>query len=482
VRGLVLIDVDNVASEHIEELERDAWRLLRACKAHVSLESCLVSFAFNLDSVERYELTFQDLRRCGKALATVFDVSDPVIEIALTLVMPQAADVVLERLTREAPTAAGAGRYGFAAVLTRDEALKASVRDFVGASSRIPWFDVAKDYVGIALLRPANAIDATRAVPPPSPAPGAGKPPTDIAHYTVRVSGGYAVAVWAATRPADIPAGADLRDLARCAQREPWVLSQIGVTETTVRGLARMAQLPGEPPFLGSLSPKDGVEIRGKGARPTEIRQPTKPSVGIGAARCEMGATVGSRLPIHVLIAAGDPIPVDGVGIRTREVIQRLSPGAALHRSKALVRFCRDSRGFKAQVARDPTRQPAAWWLRESKTTSELSVPTRLLVDDLDAHAVSMRGLAWCPYRLALRSPLETGATVDVQDCIAQGQIGGGSCAGPDGKPVWVAVLAASRPATPGPTVVAPIHTIDRNRGLDSFPELLWALPIVVAQ
>src|SRR4051794_39854082 len=80
--------------------------------------TAVVCIAANTFRFYEDKLRAGELREEARRLAAAFGATCERVEIAITLTMPQSADFVLKRLTAEAPSAEGAGKYDYAVVLT----------------------------------------------------------------------------------------------------------------------------------------------------------------------------------------------------------------------------------------------------------------------------------------------------------------------------------------------------------------------------
>ena len=476
MRGLVLVDLDNVmGAQSLEDCVEGCGRWLRRQREQARLTECVVCMAFNTTTVAEHRLTFAGLHAAARALAASMAEGEPRVELGLVLTMPQAADVLLARLAREAPCAEGAGRYAFAALVSKDRGLARSLASEV--FTRKGWRELqGRAWPGVSWLMPSGGTAVER-MPPVAVASGRnGVAPETSGRYTLCVDNG-ALAAWAGDRAPDVAPDMELVALADEVDRRPWLLSQVGATRRTLRGVDRLSRLPG-PMRLGPLSPKDAVEVRGGAACPSEVDGPAGASVGIGAARFDrQDATVATRLPVAVLGAGRGPYQVDSGVLNLTAALQQVPEGARLG-GAVRVHLSRRRSELVAEVEHSASQQPAAWWVESSKTTSVRRVDDadRFMPREATVAGVPMRYPGGRPTRLALRSPLDRGAQVTVAAAIAPGTIGTAS----NGE-ATVAVFSPIKPLAADATIVVdPIHTVSRGGRMADFPLDLWTLPLVV--
>ncbi len=224
------------------------------------------------------------------------------LETGLTLQVPDGADNLLERLLEEAPRPEHAGQLERVALISQDMGLMGRVRGLLGRPRQDqPWFGVHRFWHDHANQRTFRDYKT----PAPAP-PGEAQPPKPSRSTRVRTAAeARAVGDW----PLDLALGADLPDLARRIEANPSILTQIGATERSLRGLDRLARIDAdELTTTGPCAAADGLEFH----RPGHHQPGTvgfvqfEPSpVGAGAVHLQRhGATVRCDAPYKVLIEA----------------------------------------------------------------------------------------------------------------------------------------------------------------------------------
>jgi hypothetical protein len=474
MRALILVDLDNVIGDGLLELVGDARPCLEKRRSS-SLKECVTAFAFNTVTGYSHNLTWRSLEDAARAFATALGATQSRVEIALALPMPQAADVLLARLARSAPTDAAGGPYHLAVLMSQDNDLARDLGGEVFARDKSRWVQLERGWLSAW-------------GPTPGAAPLVRKPPERArasGSEAVALSGAYTELVselghagWARERPLDLGPDRELRALSVRLEEDPWLLSQIGATQRSLRGIAR---LPLGAEVLGPVCSKDGVELRGDAPRPTRLSALIAASVGIGAVRSPIErATVASRLPVGVLQAAlgGGGARCDRGGVSPQRALQRAAVGAALTDDPVEVRLRIDRRALVAKVKHDSTHQPRAWWLAgERRVTTEQRIDgaARFLPASVRTSGVPYR-TAGSPIPLALRCPLEPGAQVRCDAAIAQGTIGQAWWCPPLGKARPIAVYAPRHIAPTEGLRVEPVHSASHG------PSELRDIPLMVAQ
>ncbi|MCB9609773.1 MAG: hypothetical protein H6716_24485 [Polyangiaceae bacterium] len=486
MNGLILVDLDNVLNGLRGEDALETFTR-RACERRGPVAgSWSVVFALNTAAVTGYALTFEGLRDAGRALGAAAGDPQPTVEIGLALTMPQTADVLLARLAREAPEAGAAGPYHHAIVCTADVGLAESLGSvlYVRAGGT-GWRETRDDgWLGREWRMAEGGRPVVRKF-----ADGAlrlarhSQPVLD--HHTVCVGSG--MDDWAATRSMDVEPGSDLRKLACQLDERPWLLSQVGATRKSVRGVARLSRLPSDPPpLLGSVAPDEELEVRGTAPRPTSAHEPSAASVGIGAVRFRgTGATVASRLSPTVLASSGTTHRVDFLGVVVPAALQQLKFNVPLGDATVLVRLSHRGDDLVAKVQHSSVTQPQAWWLTGATTVkSEHRSPNgSLLPKSISVTAAPVRPSAQFAAQLALVSPVRDGEELRLEHDVAAGTIGVGWTQPSCGKSRPMAVFSHSRPLRGGDKLcVTPIQLRRRLGPLARAPEALWSLPVVVPQ
>ena len=486
MRGLLLVDLDNVLRGLAGPNALETFTRRVSARLEAAGGRCSVVFGLNTDTALRNEMTFEGLREAGRALGEAAGDSEARVEVGIALTMPQTADVLLARLAREAPAEASSGPYSRAVVFTDDRGLAEALGDeLFERDRRHPWIKLRTDrWLGTEWQMPEGGKPIVRK-PPPSPRARQQDAVLPMGGYTICITPGREA--WAARRPMDADASLELMHLAAELDECPWLLSQVGPTQTTLRGIERIAGLPcARRPTLGAIAPKDGVEIRGGAAAPTSGQDPENASVGIGAVRfVGSDATVASRLPVSVLRSASAAYPLDRRGVNVRAALQQLPTDTVLGDKTVKVRLWRTRSDLVAKVEHSSTSQPQAWWLLgETAAKSELRLPhPELLPSSIVVTAAPIRPSANFASRFALSSPVAAGDDVRVRGGIAAGTIGVGLTQPAFGKARPIAIYSPSRPLQDGNIVrVAPIQLVPRSGPLWQAPTDLWSLPLVVPQ
>jgi hypothetical protein len=354
-------------------------------------------------------------------------------EMALCATMPQTADVALLRLATESP-ALDATPYHAIVLLSADGDLRGYMERLVTGYGGVR----ASGYAGpgsneLTLWRCPNGLKR-RAPTSPTAAPP-GTPPENLACYTLPIDS-FGLAGWAYSKRLDLEPGSDMRSIATQVQRDPWLLSQIGLTTNTVRGVSRFARL-GDDATIGPCGPRDGVEVRGTGGCAGEARHIRVASVGIGAARLDdnVSGSVATRLPVAFLRESGAPWPAASWGsLEDARILQRLSPWAPLG---AKVRVVFERGRPVASVRRSsPKLQPEAWWILRTECRTDLWIDGLDTIVPYQAESIARampvpRGIRFPNDRmasLALRCPDDgpVDARVDPGGDLEVGQLGQG--------------------------------------------------------
>lgn len=483
MRALLLVDLDNVladlADARLETFDRRASATLERLRKCGQVTEAVTACACNTTSVLTYNLTFKGLRRLGSHFRDALGAREGHTEVALALTMPQTADVLLRRLVSHAPRQEWSGSYDLVVLFTGDVGLSADMGDHL---ARRGWVRVLHErWAGTAWARANDGHPAIRQ-PPARCRSGSGTAPS-LDAVTVEIRGGDAIAQWAGQRHVDSPPNHSLHELTQLVDRKPWVLSQLGATQTSLRGIARLEQLPSDHPILlAPVSPKEGLEVPGTRDLPGAGSAAREASVGIGAVRLqEPGATVSTRLPVQVLEKLPGDIPLSGGRVNDHRPLQRVEFGAALGKDSVQVQFRRAGDILVAKVVHDAARQPKAWWADKYSASSEQRVPgAGKLVSDsfvcwgmpvrssLGGNALSLGAPARGPLRIRPLGPIpEHGLGL----CVGEADPAGS-------KPM---ALLALRPVLSDAVVtVRPLDRLERSGPLVGLPEGLWKLPLLV--
>jgi hypothetical protein len=266
--------------------------------------------------------------------------------------------------------------------------------------------------------------------------------------------------------------------------RNPWVLSQVGVTfevdhtkvQGSVRGVARLrATLLGQATTL-ACAPEDGVEVghgSGLAAWNFQVQNPTvtRATVGPGAVRLSwlhngvhLGLTLRTRLPSWLVASNASNLQTSlsaGPVLDDEAVLGTCTK--ALHAPLAKVRFSSHQNLLLSKV----TSTTECWWWHPSSNPWCLPVPSGTarvhgagpllgaMLKDIDAEQAVAPGAL-----LYLRSPLAFGTMVQVIHPIPRGQIGLGEV---PGTGLRCAVLA-SRALAAKPVPCMAIQAVSTRR------------------
>jgi hypothetical protein len=424
-------------------------------------------------------------------------------EIVLCATMPQTADVALLRLATEAPDAGGL--YDGLVLLSSDRELGRQVSTLAESCNGILADSGLQRTVGGRAWRwgtggglRRRAVLSAKARPP-------GSPPASLACHSLAIDS-LGLAGWAYGRDLDVPPNSDLPAIATRITEQPVLLSQLGLTTQSVRGVGRLGRMPGTG-AIGDCSDREGLEILGELSCSGIATSARPASVGAGAICLEDGVTgsVGTRLPPRFLTQAGGPYPVEERGtpgqryavLDDNRLLARLAPWNPLG-AEVDVEFA--TRGKTARVrvkSRAAKMQAEAWWVGDSRCTTELRIDALqdMIPQAVVAAAAAMPlppatrfppggAFAGSRARVGLRSPHRDSieVRVDPRGDIAAGTIGQG----------WVekrpaALLAAGRSWTAGTSVLCvPVQDIpwaERRVIRSSLPqgaaEWLDLLPIL---
>ncbi|MBI5489011.1 MAG: hypothetical protein HY905_16880 [Deltaproteobacteria bacterium] len=421
-------------------------------------DGVVVVFGCNTATVCRRCLSFDRIRFVAHRLARLVEVPsgtsgrcapDPVsFEFVLTLTMPEAVDAALVRMLVNAGAAETAGSEFRQVLLVSDDlGLRRDV--FWGLSRRRPWLNPDRKAAAGALGRSVWRFDvASRPLIRSFPRePNVTEKPCPASTGPVVVIDRPELAAWAARQRLQ-PTG-NLPDIARQVTIRPAVLTQVGLTRATVRGvdrLRRRAASPGAPIPLGACDARDGLEYcmsaSHRRADPAARRQvqvlPT--ALGPGAVRLHCGDppdlvnTLATRLPLWVVRAAAQAGGLCALRVRwpalddekalaavrsevapaDEHVTVRLSavrvdrtdrsdqgtgspPGSCGADSLA-------RRGLGAQIERPGDSPPRAWWVLvhpHADRHSDVDARAKLRVEDAEVAGAlpgnSIHGIAGYP-------------------------------------------------------------------------------------
>lgn len=471
---LVLVDVDNLIGKLHERPLAGSLdpTSLRPRLPFRSERSCpvLVSMAMNLASAEAFS-GWDAIRSLATLLARqVAPRSSEVrCELALCLTVPEAADQALLRLFGHSPERDPEGDFEEIWLFTRDFGLS----NLLTATLKPLCPGRSGDGFRYWSLPGSVARDVPRALPA-STSGSVNLPPVTATLDTA------ARCAWAASRRVQCPS--EWPELLDTIARNPWVLSQVGVTwpagrsEGSVRGVARLrAQLEKREAFL-DCSPEDGVEYgsgRVQEAWDFHPKNATaqEASVGPGAVRVswveqggERGLTLRSQLPAWL-------VRQHGAQIRATTGEPRLDEEAVLGQFHGLaagpmvkVRFSVQGSALQAKI----TSGGPCWWWRPTSRPGLVNAPKGRYeapgaeifcprpLEDIEAAQGVAPGL-----QLYLRSPIAPGTTLVLPEQAGRGQI----------KLAWLAsdparrcAILAPRKLSAGPLACSPIQSIQPTR------------------
>lgn len=454
-----------------------------------------------MNSATATETSWDHVQRFCRRLAALLSLrGSPDIEIALTLPMPQTADAALLRLLSQTPISDHAGSFHSVWLVSQDRDICSRIEWALGGRMprRSGETDLSMIRRWLAPVEKPGLVIARRQFEL-GELPECGQEPLP-AVWSARVNtpGRAVVASW---RPVDVATGADLRDLGQLIGGNPCILSQIGLTATSTRGVARLRALldarpgTGEPPMLGVCTEHDGLEVHHpvSSLGQHSATYPESASVGIGAVYIpSLSATVRTKLPLDLLRGLNRPV-VASFGPQSA----RLDDDSILRSAHAqqppcaigrlAVRLATKGNTLVAQVSdRDRTFQPSGWWLRRDKSLvspkdsfrieAEGRLLPRMICDVACGMAPDANGT------VLLMSLHRDGHAVRVNAAIAPRTIG---LARSGTMPV--ALLASSAPIPCGTLPCTAIQRIDVRTLLADYPGIALAvindlrrLPLVV--
>lgn len=403
MRTLLLVDLDNIPPG-----------VIVAGLGHPFVSEVLRAvLLLNLDTARGDP----DPAAIGAALAGATRARLEGVEVALVAPVPQAADALLLPLLERSPFVDGAGEFGRVALLSRDQGLHEELA--ARLAGRKPtrhryrdewrWFDLP------APLR--------RKQLPPTPAPGEGALP---AHYSAAVSTRSA-ALAAQQRPVEAPSGAGLRAVAAAIRERPHVLTQVGPTTASLRGLERLDRLlrAHDVVPIGRVGEGEGLEVHAGAATPPPTRVVPGPAPGLARLVGEE-RTVLCRIPPSAMIglAAADFAPGPDGDLEAMRTLRALGGEGRVHLGLARGGFLR------ATVLRSPGEPPPIWWVdgTTGRATSELRLrisqvrlPHPIKADaritryrDDTQHGLRLAAPPTRPVMVRVRAPAEAGHIVAV--------------------------------------------------------------------
>lgn len=378
---LILVDLDNVAGDlglvtrflpRESPLVSGRWiqggEAVTVPTVRAADAPCVVVFAMNLETArDTGDSMHQHLDRVARHLAHfIANSSEVTVEIALTLVVPQAVDALLLRLLRRAPVDGHDGAFDRVCVLTEDGGLRRAVGQVLGRSAAdedthcYAHWDCARAHI--------------RARPSEHPRPACA--PADIGgDLRAIVVDNDARASWATTQDLDAVLCPSLDVCATAIRRSAGLLAQIGPTTTSLRGLARLGALCfGAGRTIGDCSAKDGLELRCRSPVAGQRGRGSASPLGPGAlCLADDRVTVGCRLPPRIAMAAQSIVVDDTGNVDLQATLDQVQlDGFA---DPVLVDLM--PRGREVMLASVPTtaeQQPHGWWVDAEGVHSERRV------------------------------------------------------------------------------------------------------------
>ncbi|MFH1466087.1 MAG: hypothetical protein ABIO70_17010 [Pseudomonadota bacterium] len=415
-----------------------------------------------------------------------------VMEVALTLPMPEAADHVLLRMLHQAPTEEHRGPFAEVWLYSEDRWLQRAFQRAFGK--------------GWVLDGPGRGLRRVRPTGKGSPWKRGSSEPSVAPTASIRDPESPVLVADDDTRAAqiadhDIQAPVDFAHLPASLDADPVLHTQIGVTVGSTRGARRLEALGRAGAAGVAVRPceaGDGVEYRRAGARSMTVpagARALQGSTGPGAVRLEWGDPVASDtlrtdLPPGCLQRAMQRVggcPVAGHSVPD-QVLLRFLEGRG---DRCEVRFQRQgTKAGKAAPVRcevvctEGSLGPPAWWVSWAGGSREITAKKSCGKRPLVLASPAPTTFAACCVRsgdaLVLGCPLEPGVTVTPQAKARSGSIV--AAKDPEGLTVALLVLEGGV-STARPVTVAPIQTVDPatwRASVRKWAKTLRALPLVV--
>lgn len=459
MRHLVLVDTDNLLPRPGECLPNASdLPLVGKPSKDNKVVSVTVVFALNCNSAQRvpYEWLVAFSERIRGDLAPRAKLAP--LEVALVLTMPEAADELLVRLIQTAGVPANAGEYTGLWLLSNDKGLRSSVVKSVQAAR----LHVQKEYAFMSCrfcrdLPPFTSSQHHQPVSPTSPL-----------HQQLNSEH---LCSWAQLGTTQLPRGAStLKEIASMVEQNPFLLTQLGPTTTSLRGINRLIQLlQGATPLL-DCETNDGVEVRcDVNANPNQNDLlPDIAPDSVGPSSAGRGAIAASwsspalravcrtRLPWHVVASITQSrIPLaQGLGAVLDDLVLLCEPHVIAFDQDARfeVKLMRRT-GVDQRISAEIVGETEAWWFTrqngEMRCSRKFSVPTNEynpMELELPKPIVASLIRTWSNKAVALSCicPTLPGQLVTPLRRIAMNQIGLAN----DENDNYVGVLALGAPIT----------------------------------
>lgn len=487
---LVLADLDNVLRDRRGPLPQPCvrpeddfdWLDRRGAGRAPAGEGvpCVVVFAMNLRTADDPAISFAALHAFAEALASVV-AGAPLrgVEVGLTLPIKQSADKALERLLAEAPLDDHAGMLEAVHVVSQDRGLREDVGKQLGGKYRsvprdecLAWTWTLVGKKGTSRAKPRPSREGLRI---------AGEPSVSAMQSIDTPE----LVVWAQGQSVQMPRAEGLDGLVHASRARPGLLTQIGLTRTSVRGVRRLHGLAdGQVPRIGACDVSDGLEWCAEDVPPGRFHEPVESSLGPGALRFRRSAaTVRTLLPPGVLAVASESLLVGDLAMLDDASVLRRLPAQALRSCPPFkVRFSVRGNALKAEIVSGFAAPLPAWWFRGKETMSEIVVEA---LGSVLAGQLTVEGaLDLDPRRVVqVRAPYWGAVVAHVARAIPPGTLGRATI---DGRPVAVFAHPDGVGLAPGNRVCRAIQEWPDDELDDVFPGLpcsaamLKPLPVLV--
>lgn len=406
---LVLVDFDNLRGGQPRPLSK-VW--VPELAALNDPAAAVVAFAMNLESVDEHA-SFAELAIFAERIASSMARSAlRGFEVALTLPIKEAADVVLERLLMKAPTSAHEGHVVAVHLLSEDKGLRRQIGDKLSKRYQTRDTRTAKSWLFDHDARGKGKPLKRRGPSPGMPSFGRGAPSDPhqaiMSRELIGQLGGRSV---------DIPEGASLVAIAEAAARRCGLLTQVGPTLQSLRGIERLRQIAdGRHPTLSPCEPDEGLEVCADSPTAGEYTSPQPSTLGPGAVRfCSPPATIFTRLPLGALELASPPFHVAEGKLDDPRAVATLGPTALANADLVDVSIRGFASELRAEVVRLFGRPLSVWWWRTTgKTESKIRI-TGIDLPDVVPFSAKAR-VAHHRGELILAAPSET-AQVTIERC-----------------------------------------------------------------
>ncbi len=500
---LILVDWDNIHRNfQLNPTDNSPLRVSFGAYKGDNLKA-VICVACNQATIRTSRLNFALLEQVVLNIAHAVSIQsgDVVCEFAPCLTSPESADYTLLKLLAMAPFPSHQGPFASLVLVSSDRGFRSECINFLkengishagqnpnelsAALSKLAWWARLRDGYERHYHTSSNS-----------------EPHAPVSGWSVPINTS-STATWAQEQPfapQELLAKDRWYPLTAWLDRNPFWLSQCGVTTSSTRGVMRFQPRP--PAVLGEVAEEDGLLLQHNVSAPPQARNikllsPLEPaSVGPGAVYlpCQK-ATLRTRLPLDVLQAAvahNDALPLrivqtNQVNIDDTRALRTIPTGTPIGEVvKVEIKSSQTVDEFIFKINYD-ARLPNAWWNIQSPPSptrvrshqaSTLNNSLRLSTTSI---AARMRVIELGPHKsLCLSAPYES-LEVSIKKLIRPQTIGVG-VATIEGAKAKVIVLALKRslPAKKVLTVV-PIQDVARPQGLsESLWDCLKQLPFMV--